>query len=300
MIDILLATYNGEAFLAEQIDSLLRQTCQDWSLIIGDDGSTDNTAELLRGYISRYPDRMRLLQGGGGLGAAGNFARLIAASNAPYIMLCDQDDVWHEDKIALSLEALQALEALHGKHTPLLVHTDAALTDEHLRVTHPSFAAARKSYSTVTPFGRLLVQNPVHGCAMIFNRALAVQAAPLPAEARMHDMWLALIASAFGHIAYIPRATLDYRQHGRNVIGMRKLRLSSAREDARRIMALNLRQAHAFHARYGGQLPASQRVTLEAFLTLPHKSWLSRRINLLHHGLLRRPLWQNIAVLLSI
>lgn len=294
IIDILLATYNGAAWLCEQLDSLLAQSVTDWRLIARDDHSSDATPAMLQTYQTRYPDRIRILASPERLGAKDNFGALLSASTGDYAMCCDQDDVWMADKIEKTLRRMHYLEAMHGTDTPLLVHSDAILTDGNL-VPTASFAAHHHLAPTYSPFARLLVQNTVHGCSSMANRALVKRAIPIPPGARMHDMWLALVAAAFGHIDYLPEPTLYYRQHGGNVIGTKR---KSRRLDIQTMMQANRLQAQSFHDRYAGDLSPGDRATIEALIRSGHENSVQRRLTLLRHGLLRRPLLQNAGILL--
>lgn len=299
-IDILLATYNGAGWLRQQLDSLLAQTIPPARILIRDDGSKDGTILIVNEYIMR-DKRIRLIPKRGDFpsGAAGNFAALLMEADADYAMFCDQDDVWIPDKIERSLNVMKQLKQVHGKDTPLLVHTDATITDRDLKPL-ASFTKHHHLNPDIRPFSRLLVQNTAHGCTILANRALVALARPIPPDARMHDMWLALVASAFGQIAYLDEPTLLYRQHGANVIGARKLRLATLKASAAKTMHANIKQAAAFLDRFGSRLDPAKRQTLEALLALPGQSPMARRISLCRHGLLRRPLWQNLPFLLFI
>ena len=114
-IDILLATYNGETFLDEQLDSIAAQAHGDWRLIARDDGSSDRTPEILEAFRMRHPGKVVVLEDGdGNLGLVQNFSRLMAHSDAPYAAFCDQDDVWMPEKLALSLAKMRELEQEQG------------------------------------------------------------------------------------------------------------------------------------------------------------------------------------------
>ena len=110
MIEILLGTFNGGAFLEQQINSILEQTYHDWRMIIRDDGSTDNTLSLIEGYIEKHPDKFTLIINEKASGSAkNNFMRLIQDASADYVMFCDQDDFWEPDKIQLTYNMLLQL-----------------------------------------------------------------------------------------------------------------------------------------------------------------------------------------------
>lgn len=295
-IDILLATYNGAAFLEEQIDSILRQSHENWRLLVRDDGSTDRTVEILEQSAKDHPDKILLIaDNDGNLGCTGNFNRLMERSTAEYVALCDQDDVWLAHKLAASMERMQVLERDHGPETPVLVHTDLRTVDRSLKIIGPSLW----QYQGLNPadandFGRLLIHNVVTGCSMLINRALKERALPIPAEAKVHDWWIALVASAFGTTGAVSAPTALYRQHGSNVMGARAFaglrifaRIVEFIKDAsgRRAGLLETwRQAGAFLARYQGGLRTRDRRVLDDAVTIPGAGLLTRIYRALRYG----------------
>lgn len=297
MIDILLATYNGEAFLPQQLDSLLRQTVQDFCVLVQDDGSTDHTAAILREYAAANPGRIRLLSGlPHEKGPRGNFMSLLGATQADYVMFCDQDDVWHPNKIACTLARMQEGEGEYGASCPLLIHTDLRVADRDLNPIAPSFLQFQKLDGTPR-LSRLLVQNSVTGCTVMINRTLIEFVKKAPAEAMlMHDWWAALCARSFGHILLAPEATMDYRQHGKNQLGATgfhavrdaKRAASSQGEDMRRRIKDTYRQAAAFLTCYEDQLPEKSKETLRRYAAMPQRSKAARAYTLLRHGYLKK------------
>jgi glycosyltransferase involved in cell wall biosynthesis len=220
MLDILLGTYNGARFLKQQLDSIAAQTNADWRLITRDDGSEDSTKDIIKAFAALHADRVRVLDSSQGrLGVVKNYATLLAASDAPYTMFCDQDDVWNKDKIQTTMSAMLTLENTHGKHVPALVHTDSSVIDDAGNTCSSSFSKAFKLYPDDSSMQRLLVQNCVHGSTVLMNRSLVQIANPIPKEALMHDHWVACIARATGHIFYVDQPTMQYRKHAKNVIG---------------------------------------------------------------------------------
>lgn len=219
---ILLPTWNGARFVAEQIASIERQTVTDWRLLVRDDGSSDDTVAVVDALASADARIERLRDDAGNLGVVANVDRLLAAAQARgarRVMLADQDDVWLPDKIAVSRALLHEAEREAGPGRPVLVHTDLAVVDEQLRPIAPSFLRfQRKRHEPVDPLGPLLVTNFVTGCTVLFNQALLRLATPVPTEAPMHDWWLALCAAAAGTIRFHPTATVLYRQHGSNTL----------------------------------------------------------------------------------
>ena len=115
-ISICMATYNGEKYLKEQLDSILAQVNTDWKLLIRDDGSEDSTIEIIEDYAEKYPDKIELTTDSfGRLGPCMSFSRLLDLADAEYIMFCDQDDVWLSNKIALTLGAMKQAEQINRR-----------------------------------------------------------------------------------------------------------------------------------------------------------------------------------------
>jgi len=312
-IDILLATYNGAAYLPEQLDSLFAQSCQDFRVIARDDGSTDGTVEVLNRYAGFHPDRFVVANNDGRrLGASGSFGALLALSAAGYVMFCDQDDVWLPDKVAVSLAAMRDLERVHGMASPLLVSTDLKVVDDRLAEIAESFwRFSRIHPERLTCLPRVLMQNFATGCTVMVNRPLLDLALPVPAESVMHDWWLALVATVFGKTLPIRRATVLYRQHQRNDIGAtrwsfwegvarfffdRRRRRAAIAQQEEIYLALE-RQAQALAARFGERLPEADREILRVFGTLHAHGFLGRRRLLLKHGFLLSDRWQSFMML---
>lgn len=222
MIDILMATYNGMPFLAEQLESIEQQTRKDWRLIVHDDGSTDGTWEILEVFQKQLGDKkMVIKRNNPPCGSAkGNFLGLLQTSDSDYAMCCDQDDVWHRDKIERTMYRMRQMEQCFGKEVPLLVHTDLRVVDASLKQFHPSFHRYMNLY-TDGKLCHVLVQNQVTGCTVMVNKPLREQMKIVKSAEQMvmHDQWMALIGIVFGHISYLDRPTIDYRQHGDNAVG---------------------------------------------------------------------------------
>ncbi|NLZ83292.1 MAG: glycosyltransferase, partial [Clostridiales bacterium] len=125
MVSIIIATYNGEKYIAEQIDSILKSSYQDMEIYIYDDGSQDGTMDILKRYEANYPDIIHVKQNESNLGVTLNFLKAIRRTTTDYVMLCDQDDVWKIDKIAMTLKRMRHMEAQMDKKLPMAVFTDA-------------------------------------------------------------------------------------------------------------------------------------------------------------------------------
>lgn len=282
MIDILLATYNGAPYLTQQLESLFNQSCQDFKILIRDDGSTDQTLSIVDAFSKKYPERIRLVKGTSRLGPKGSFSALMKLSDAPYVMFCDQDDIWKKEKIALSLKQMKQLEQKHGSSIPLLVHTDLIVINEKGDPVHPSFwKYANLSAETFITINRLLTQNVVTGCTAMMNRRLCELAYPIPECAFMHDWWVALIASLFGKIAIIRESTIYYRQHNKNAVGAKKF--GSLKHILERLENINhddevkLDQAKYLLENYGCHLDGTSKQILEDYARLKQLSWIDSR-----------------------
>ena len=224
---VLLATYNGAEFLSEQIQSMQGQTFSNWTLLVRDDGSEDNTRDLLE-KLAAKDKRIRCIHDTrGSLGAAKNFGELMRVAlieDAEVIFFSDQDDVWLSTKMMEQIDALDKLEKLHGRETPILVYSDLEVVDRWLQPIHHSFMRYQGlTHEAQCPVRVLLTQNFVTGCATVINRSLLKLSLPLPDGVVMHDWWLALCAAACGQIGHLPNATLRYRQHDSNQIGAQRI-----------------------------------------------------------------------------
>ncbi len=219
MIDILLASCNGEKYIAEQIDSILNQSFKDWYLFIKDDCSTDDTIKIILEYEKKYKDKIQVILSDKSSGSAkNNFFSLLQYSKNDYIMMSDQDDVWLPDKIELTLKKMIDSEKKY-LNLPILVHSDLIVVDENLNIINNSFFKLQNFDSNRDKLNNLLVQNIVTGCTVMINRNLLNFIRIIPKRAIMHDWWMALIASAVGMIIYIESPTILYRQHGNNCVG---------------------------------------------------------------------------------
>jgi glycosyltransferase involved in cell wall biosynthesis len=297
-LEILMATRNGERYVAEQIRSILAQTDDGWTLTVRDDCSTDGTVRIVTDLEREHPDRIAVRRRETPSGsAARSFLEMIAASTADYVMLCDQDDVWAADKVAVTRAAMRRLETGTGQGTPLLVHTDLTVTDENLRVVAGSMMRAQQLDGAESRLTRLVVQNMVTGCTVMVNRPLLDLVREPFDGVVMHDWWLALIASALGEIGFVETPTVRYRQHEENAVGARpsrglgyKVNRLLDAEGVRRSLNDAYPQAGAFLDLYADRLTADQVAVLTAFVGVPGLGKVGRLRVLRRHGL-----WKNTA-----
>lgn len=313
---VLLCCYMGEKYIYEQVMSIINQKKElyldnkkidiDLKIYISDDGSKDDTVNIVRILAEKYPDTIEFRQRIQPTGSAQkHFMRLLAEhayGDAEYIMLSDQDDVWNAEKLVKSLEVMYREENRAGKGTPVLVHCDSRITDESLEEIAPSYVQYQKMSPERNRLSQLLVQNNVVGGALMMNRALALRCEKEPEFCVMHDQWIALTASAFGRIVFLPEALYAYRQHGNNVLGAAKGsrlleilgRFGIGRADgkskkevdaqSKKVYTDMFRQAKSFLEIHGEALSAEQRAELEVFLQLPEMGRMHKIWTILMHG----------------
>lgn len=220
-VSIVMATFNGVRFVRQQIESIRAQSWQDWRLFVRDDGSDDGTVDVLREFAAR-DTRITIVdrESENNLGPSQSFERLLERAcdaGAQYVFLSDQDDVWHEDKLALMVPSFD-----RSRTGPDLVYSDMEIASSDLTTTSPSFIRDHfGSGPKAPPLARLLVQNFVPGCASAVHRELIGLALPFPRSVRNHDWWLAVCAAAAGRLIYVDRPLSKYRQHEGNVVGTR-------------------------------------------------------------------------------
>ena len=272
---VLLAAYNGSKYLPALLDSLRNQTDPDFFVIMQDDGSTDNTPEVLR---SAAEQDIRFVFGseqGQHLGAAGNFISLIRQARADRILLSDQDDLWEPDKIACLKQAMQEQENRFGAETPLLVHSDCSLINEAGDVIGESLFRHQGWDPAAVTLQQLLVQNNVTGCTLIMNEPLRRLVADhaRAKELFMHDWFIALTAASFGRISVVDRPLTRYRQHAGNQIGAsarslpgRALAALKNRDESKRRILLTYTHTKVFRKLYGDELPPKAAQITEAYL----------------------------------
>ena len=206
-VSIVMATYNGERFIAQQLDSLLAQTYPLLEIIICDDGSTDHTRDILEQYATRHP-QIKLFFNETNLGYIRNFEKAILLASAEYIALCDQDDYWVPEKI-------EKLSGAIGDYP--MVYSDSMLCDEQLTPTGKKISdvtACQSFYSCL----QQAVFCRVYGHATLIKKSMLTRAIPFP-EVLPHDWWLSFIATLEGGIYFLPETLVHYRQHSNNIFG---------------------------------------------------------------------------------
>ena len=311
-LDIILASYNGQTYISDQLRSL--QRCADYTervqrVLVVDDASDDNSASIVAQFSKHDPRIVWIPSLQGRQGVVANFARGLSLSEAPYVMLCDQDDVWNPDKISLQLELCHKHEKSYGEGEPLLIFADLQVVDEDLQVLSPSFF----SYQKIAPewakkFRHLLIQNVAPGCTLLLNRPLIDKALPIPPQAVMHDWWLILVARAFGQILWLDQSLVQYRQHGGNQVGAKKVSWRWLLSLGHRCMVAtaNLqrqgKQAQVFMERYGNDstllLDAQDSIAMARLSQLPDSTLWQRLRDFMHGNLRKNSFLRNVGLLL--
>lgn len=221
-ISVALCTHNGAAYVGEQVHSILAQTLAVHEIVLGDDASNDDTVAIVRELVEGTGIDLVVREHAPALGVRGNFSDAIAATTGDIVALSDQDDVWHPDRLAKLVPALQACS---------LVHSDAQLVDEALNPLGDTLLESLEvseweleSLQTGHALAVLLRRNLVTGATTVMRGDFARDALPIP-DGWLHDEWLAMLAAIEGSLVLVPEALTDYRQHGANEVGAQKLDL---------------------------------------------------------------------------
>lgn len=206
LVSIALVTYNGEAHLAEQLDSLLAQTHAPIELVACDDASTDGTWPLLERAAPRFAAH-RLVRNPRNLGLRANVEQALRLCGGEWIAPCDQDDVWLPQKVSRLLAAAT-------KHGATLAYCDSELIDADGRSMHRR-VSDRLTMVEGADARRFALANCISGHAMLLQRGLLDRALPLP-DVSYHDWWLAFVAASIGSIRYVDEPLVRFRQHASN------------------------------------------------------------------------------------
>ncbi len=210
-ISVCMATYNGGRWVREQLASILRQLGPGDEVVVSDDGSTDDTVEVVRSFAD---PRVRVLSGNAFRSPVLNFENALRHARGDLVTLSDQDDVWLDGRVALIRDRL-SIAAPRVR----LVALDAVVTDENGMVTDPSLF---RKIGARPGLLKNVYDNSYVGCCLAFSRELLDVALPFPARIPMHDMWLGLLAEIFGTVEFVHTPMLAYRRHGANATSFKR------------------------------------------------------------------------------
>jgi glycosyltransferase involved in cell wall biosynthesis len=221
-LSIAMATHNGERYLAEQLDSILCQSRLPDELIIHDDASSDTTESIIRDFASRAPFPVRLKVHCRQLGSTNNFAGAIRECNGEIIFLCDQDDIWHPNKLALIEECFMRDAKVNAVFSDARVFHQAADLAEYKLWDKIRFSSQEQKQIVTNEAYSVLLRHPVvTGATMAFRSSLRDLLLPIP-DAWVHDAWISLLIGGVSRLAIIPEQLISYRQHDKNQIGVRR------------------------------------------------------------------------------
>ncbi|WP_044356313.1 glycosyltransferase family 2 protein [Paenibacillus sp. E194] len=215
-VQILLSTYNGEKYLREQLDSLLRQTHSHFFITIRDDGSSDRTTAIIQEYVGKYPNRVEAFYEQN-VGVISSFFKLLSNyvhEDTDYVCFCDQDDVWLDNKIERGVRSLGE----YATDRSMMYVTPTLMVNEVLQPLHNWPPAPQRGPS----FYNALVENIAVGAVLMMNRAAVEKIkSNIPSQLNivMHDWWVYLVVSSFGKVVYEEKPSIYYRQHQNNVVG---------------------------------------------------------------------------------
>ncbi|HGI4398329.1 TPA: glycosyltransferase family 2 protein [Streptococcus agalactiae] len=279
-VNILMPTYNGEKFLAQQIESIQKQTFKEWNLLIRDDGSSDKTCDIIRNFTAK-DSRIRFINENEhhNLGVIKSFFTLVNYEVADFYFFSDQDDVWLPEKLSVSLEA-----AKHkASDVPLLVYTDLKVVNQELNILQDSMIRAQSHHANTTLLPEL-TENTVTGGTMMINHALAEKWFT-PNDILMHDWFLALLAASLGEIIYLDLPTQLYRQHDNNVLGARTMdkRFKILREGPKSIFTRywklihdSQKQASLIVDKYGDIMTVTDLELIKCFIKIDKQPFMTR------------------------
>ena len=300
-IAIIIATYNSANYIIELLESLERQTYTNFSCYIHDDGSSDETMDLISEYKKCSQMDIRILNYPYVGSAKGNFFSMLNYVNEPYIMFCDHDDVWLDFKVEKSIKKIKEVEG-GCTNRPVLVFSDLVVVNENLETIANSFM----KYGGLRPdrikTNQLLIENMAPGCTMIANKALYSLARKITDNnsIMMHDHFFMLVVSCFGGVEFLDEPLLLYRQHGDNEVGASKkistltrvklaiIRLSKGEQSSDYKMWLSDLQKQARAVADIPGLPENKARLCKSFATINDKNKIRRVLFFVRRQVIKR------------
>lgn len=272
-VDILLATYNGEKYIKEQVESILNQTYENIQIIISDDCSTDNTRQVLKEYENN--EKIKIFYQEKNLGYVKNFEFLLKQVKSNLYMLSDQDDVWKKEKVEKSVEKIES-EKLD------LVFGDLEVVDENLNTLYKSYNRYMHLIHKIKKYQKdyrlQYLYNCMTGCTIISRKNWIDKVLPFPTNSKymIHDYWLGLVIALNGKVGYIEEPYILYRQHGKNQVGSKKASKTASKLEKVRNISIDTRigtfETYVMHEEiFDEKLRKQNKKALEYFKMLKNK-----------------------------
>lgn len=224
--DVLLCTYNGEAFIREQINSILIQEIKPTNIIVSDDGSTDVTINIIKDLATVHSDVKFKFINGPMKGVCSNFLSALKYAESDFLFFSDQDDIWLANKVKIFYENLYRVNFIEK---PILLFSDSYVFNDSTKNYNQTFFKSENLCPQFLEDDSLLFRNCVQGASMMINLRLVklcIKSLGIINEEKilMHDWWIALLAKYNGECAFINQPLLLYRQHDCNIIGVKRHR----------------------------------------------------------------------------
>jgi glycosyltransferase involved in cell wall biosynthesis len=285
-ISVVMATYNGEKYLDQQIQSILNQSRPPAEFIVCDDLSTDGTVAILEKYAQQ--NKLRYVVNDYRLGLVANFKKAVSlADDANYIALSDQDDEWLNDKLEKSAALLRQI---NDPAVPCMVYSDLILVNQYNEVLNPSFRNERGQHHYQHNIETLFFSNFVNGCASLINPELKRRFAEIPDDVLLnHDVWMALTALTFGKAQYLALPLVKYRKHENNVSISGNVKPKSKYRSALKELLVSVRgkkdylsaefiTTRRFYNRFFNEMAADKKMYFKKFLSLQQKPYIIKKL----------------------
>ena len=306
-VDIILATYNGGKYLDEQLESIFEQDFHNYRILIRDDGSTDQTLDILSKWKGLNPQKIEILKDQlGNLGPTNNFNHLMEATTAPYICFCDQDDKWLPKKLSSQINFIQSLEEKHP-HTGIMIFSDLIMCDEEMNIVSPSLIEKdRLNIKALAP-NQLLMQNVPYGCTTLINRKLLAIVCPIDTGALLHDHWMAIVSSLMGGLFYQDEVLIYHRIHDHNASRAESEHKKESKKDIKskinndnfhNYLNKQVIQAEAILEKYQQHLTNQQKEMLNDFILLKSTSGFKRKWIIIKNKFFKNTVYKTFKLIL--
>lgn len=272
MIDIIMATYNGEEYIEAQIYSLLSQSFKNWNLYVYDDCSVDSTADIVKKIVG-LDKRIHLIENKKKHGMCFDVFNGIKKSNAEYVVLCDQDDLWFDNKLEVLFDNIHSLD----KTCPVLLFGRGYQYDQYTK----KIIGRINMNSPNTLSDYLILNGGIQGCSMIMNRSLINLITKYKCDVAMHDHFISTLAFSFGLVRAVDADLILYRKHNNNITsaihgGMINKALKYIKSRKYFIDELHYDAINSIYESIKEDISISKRNEFELYLKLPRESKIKK------------------------